>query len=93
MTEQILHGAQIVGVLVGERGAGVAQCMVREACAFEVEPPQVAVDDLAHAAAAEAFFPARLPTAVMSGTPSASALVMPRTSSMARSSAVTAAVF
>ena len=52
MAEQVLNGTQIVGVLVSERGAGVAQGVIGQSRPLEVQRAQVAVNDNAHAAAA-----------------------------------------
>ena len=58
MAEHVLHGAQVARVAVGQRGAGVAQRMVRHPGSLDLGSAQVAVDDVAHAAAAQAV-PAR----------------------------------
>ena len=50
MAEQVLDGAQVVRVLVGECGAGMAERVIRNARPLQVE---VSVDDGAHAAAAQ----------------------------------------
>ena len=53
--EQVLDGAQVVRVLVGEGGAGMAERVIRNARPLQVEASEVGVDDGAYAAAAQAL--------------------------------------
>jgi len=55
VAEHVLHRPKVLGVLVGQRGTRMPQRVVGEPRPLEVQPPQVAVDDLAHPAAAKAF--------------------------------------
>jgi hypothetical protein len=55
VAEQVLDSAQVVRVLVGERGPSMAERVVRDARSLQVETSKVGVDDGAHAAAAQAL--------------------------------------
>ena len=55
MPQHVLDGTQIARVPICERGAGVAQSVIRNVRSLDVDGAQVAVDDMAHATAAEAM--------------------------------------